>query len=66
MGAPGARRRRDRFAHTIGAADLTAIDAHLGALRETVANESEDLRTAAAEARQLFRPLQLEPVEAHD
>jgi len=38
---------RDRFARTIAAADLTTIDAHLVALRETVANETEDLKTAA-------------------
>jgi len=53
---------RDRFAGTIDPADLTALDAHLVALRETVANETEDLKTAAAEARKLRRPLQLEPV----
>ena len=53
---------RDRFAHTIDPADLTAIDAHLGALRETVTNETTDLKTAAGEGRALRRPLQLEPV----
>ena len=53
---------RDRFARTIDPADLTAIDAHLGALRETVANETTDLKTAAGEGRALRRPLQLEPV----
>lgn len=53
---------RDRFASAIGAADLTAIDAHLVALRETVANENEDLKRAAVEARLLRRPLALGPV----
>ncbi|MGI9080821.1 MAG: hypothetical protein ACR2FZ_00880, partial [Thermoleophilaceae bacterium] len=57
---------RDRFARTIDAADLTAIDAHLVALRETVANETEDLKTAAAEGRELRRPLELGPVTAKD
>ena len=55
---------RDRFARRIDPADLTAIDAHLVALRETVANEAEDLETAAAEGRELRRPLELEPVTA--
>ncbi len=36
---------RDRFARTIDPANLTTIDAHLVALRETVANETEDLKT---------------------
>ena len=53
---------RDRFATTIDRADLTAIDAHLVALRETVANESEDLKAAALEGRALRRPLELRPV----
>jgi len=53
---------RDRFENTIDPADRTAIDAHLVALRETVANETEDLKRAAAEGRALRRPLQLEPV----
>jgi len=55
---------RDRFARTIAAADLTAIDAHIVALRETVANETEDLKTAAAEGSELRRPLELGPVTA--
>jgi hypothetical protein len=55
---------RDRFAHTLDRADLTAIDAHLVTLRESVANEMEDLETAAAEGKELRRPLQLGPVRA--
>ncbi|MDQ3724164.1 MAG: hypothetical protein M3376_14130 [Actinomycetota bacterium] len=50
---------RDRFARTIDPADLTAIDAHLVALRETVANETQDLEAAAAQGRKLGRPLAL-------
>ena len=57
---------RDRFARTIAPADLTAIDAHLVALRESVANESEDLRAASAEAAELRDPLALGPVTAQD
>jgi hypothetical protein len=57
---------RDRFAHDIAAADLTAIDGHLGVLRETVANDTVDLKTASAEARQLRHPLALGPVQALD
>jgi len=53
---------RDRFASAIGGADLTAIDAHLVALRETVATENEDLKGAALEGRLLRRPLALGPV----
>lgn len=55
---------RDRFAHSIDPADMTAIDAHLVALRETVANENEDLETASAEATLLRDPLALGPVTA--
>jgi len=43
-------------------ADLTGIDAHLGALRETVANENEDLKAAAVEGSAFRRPLELPPV----
>ncbi len=57
---------RDRFAGTLNPADLTAIDAHLIALRDAVANEAEDLGTASAEARLLRRPLQLGPVPPRD
>lgn len=57
---------RDRFAGTIDPADLTAIDAHLVALRETVANEIQDLKTASAEASELRDPLALGPVTAQD
>lgn len=44
---------RDRFAADIGAAQLTAIDAHLVGLRESVADENEDLKAARAEALRL-------------
>jgi hypothetical protein len=57
---------RDRFAHEIEAADLTAIDAHLGSLREAVSNESQDLKAASAEASGLRDPLALGPVRAQD
>ena len=57
---------RDRFAHTLDAADLTAIDAHLVALRDSVAFESEDLKAARAEASELRDPLALGPVKAQD
>jgi hypothetical protein len=57
---------RDRFAHTLKAEDLTAIDAHLVSLRESVADGTEDLEAASAEASQLRDPLALEPVVARD
>jgi hypothetical protein len=57
---------RDRFARTLAASDLTAIDAHLVTLHESVANGSEDLRTARAEAAELRDPLALGPVKARD
>jgi hypothetical protein len=57
---------RDRFAHRLDPADLTAIDAHLVALRESVANETEDLQGARAEASELRDPLALGPVKARD
>lgn len=57
---------RDRFAHAIDPADLTAIDAHLVALRETVSNEVEDLKAASAEGSKLRDPLALGPVTAKD
>ncbi|HEX6582650.1 MAG TPA: hypothetical protein VF056_03535 [Thermoleophilaceae bacterium] len=44
---------RDRFAHTLSPARLTAIDSHLGSLRESVADENEDMRAARAEASSL-------------
>ncbi|MEK6277999.1 MAG: hypothetical protein AABM29_08305 [Actinomycetota bacterium] len=44
---------RDRFAHTIDPADLTRIDAHLVELRDTVANEVEDVAAAVDEAASL-------------
>ena len=50
---------RDRFADDLEAGDLTAIDAHLITLRESVANESEDLKAASAEASELRDPLAL-------
>jgi len=57
---------RDRFAHTVDAVDLTAIDAHLEALRDSVSNETVDLATARAEAALMTRPLRLGPVVARD
>jgi len=59
-------RIRDRFAHTLAAPDLTAIDAHLVALRESVADENKDLKGALAEASELRDPLALGPVTARD
>ncbi|MDX6586265.1 MAG: hypothetical protein QOI31_738 [Solirubrobacterales bacterium] len=44
---------RDRFAHTLDPADLTAIDAHLIEIRDSVANEVDDLRAATAATRGL-------------
>jgi hypothetical protein len=44
---------RDRFAHDLEPADLTAVDAHLAKLRESVADENKDLKAASAQARQL-------------
>jgi hypothetical protein len=57
---------RDRLAADLKAADLTAIDAHLTGLRESVADDNEDLSAATAEASQLRHPLALEPVKARD
>ncbi len=57
---------RDRFADDLEAGDLTAIDAHLITLRESVANESEDLKAASAEASELRDPLALGPVKPQD
>ena len=57
---------RDRFGHEIEAADLTAIDAHLGSLREAVSSERKDLKAASAEASELRDPLALGPVKARD
>ena len=57
---------RDRFADQINPADLTAIDAHLVALRESVSNETGDLRAASAEASELRDPLLVGPVKARD
>lgn len=48
---------RDRFAADLEAADVTAIDAHLAGLRESVADENEDLKAASAEASELRDPL---------
>lgn len=59
-------RIRDRFAHTLAAPDLTAIDAHLVALRESVADENSDLKGARTEASELRDPLALGPVRARD
>lgn len=57
---------RDRFAHTLKPEDLTAIDAHLASLRETVADENEDLEAASAEAASLRDPLTLDPADSRD
>jgi hypothetical protein len=57
---------RDRFAAELTPPNLTAIDAHLTALRESVADGNEDLRAARAEASQLRHPLALGPVKARD
>ena len=57
---------RDRFAETIDPADLVAIDTHMTVLRDTVAFGNEDLKTAAAEGRQLQQALALKPVPAGD
>jgi hypothetical protein len=57
---------RDRFATELRPAKLTAIDAHLARLRETVADGNRDLRTAKAEASMLRHPLNLRPVRARD
>jgi hypothetical protein len=43
---------RDRFAHTVAAADLTRIDAHLEVLRDAVVNV--DLKAAVDEAPRLL------------
>jgi len=42
---------RDRFVHTLGIVDVTRIDSHLGALRDSVVDE--DLAAAAVTARSL-------------
>jgi hypothetical protein len=57
---------RDRFAHTLAPADLTAIDAYLVALRDPVAFENEDVAAAAAEAALLRHPLALESTPPRD
>jgi hypothetical protein len=57
---------RDRFADDLEAADVTAIDAHLERLRDSVANENEDLKAASAEASELRDPLALGPVSPQD
>jgi hypothetical protein len=57
---------RERLVETVEPADLTAIDAHLEVIRDTVAHETEDLRAAAAEAKVLTHPLALGPVESSD
>lgn len=46
---------RDRFAHTLEPAELTAIDTHLEVLRESVVDE--DIDAAAAEAPRVRRTL---------
>ncbi len=57
---------RDRFAATLRPANLTAIDAHLARMRESVADESRDLRAARAEALRLRHPRAPGPVKPLD
>jgi hypothetical protein len=57
---------RDRFASHLRPANLTAIDAHLARLRETVADENRDLRAARAEASRLRHPRAPGPVKPVD
>jgi hypothetical protein len=45
---------------------VTGIHAHITALREAVANESEDLKTAADEGALLRDPLHLPPINPGD
>jgi hypothetical protein len=47
---------RDRFAAQLRPANLTAIDAHLARMRESVADGNRDLRAARAEASRLRHP----------
>ena len=57
---------RDRYAHSLDPGELTAIDAHLVALRDSVSFGLKDLKTASAVAAELQDPLALGPVPAQD
>jgi hypothetical protein len=57
---------RDRFAARLRPATLTAIDAHLARLRESVADENRDLKAARAEALRLRHPRAPGPVQPLD
>ena len=57
---------RDRFATRLSPANLTAIDAHLARLRESVADGNRDLKAANAEARRLRHPRAPGPVRPLD
>lgn len=57
---------RDRFAARLKPANLTAIDAHLARLRESVADENRDLKAARAEASRLRHPRAPGPVKPLD
>jgi hypothetical protein len=57
---------RDRFAARLGPANLTAIDAHLARLRESVADGNRDLKAAKAEASRLRHPRAPGPVKPLD
>ena len=57
---------RDRFATRLPPSKLTAIDAHLARLRESVADENRDLKAARAEASRLRHPRAPGPVKPVD
>jgi hypothetical protein len=57
---------RDRFAARLTPANLTAVDAHLARLRESVADGSRDLRAARAQASRLRHPRAPGPVRPLD
>ena len=57
---------RDRFATRLSPANLTAVDAHLARLRESVADGNRDLKAASAEASRLRHPRAPGPVKPVD
>jgi hypothetical protein len=57
---------RDRFAARLAPANLTAVDAHLARLRESVADGSRDLKAARAQAARLRHPRAPGPVRPLD
>ena len=57
---------RDRFAARLRPANLTAVDAHLARLRESVADGSRDLKAARAPASRLRHPRAPGPVRPLD